>query len=70
MKASRMKLTTGVRHLVTEVYGRLDYGALGSVYCYEGGDEFWRAKRGPCEQLGRRVALLLRKKLPRGGRSL
>lgn len=70
MKASRMKLTTGVRHLVTEVYGRLDYGALGSVYCYEGGDEFWRAKRGPCEQLGSRVALLLRKKLPRGGRSL
>lgn len=65
-----MKLTTVVRCLVAEVYGRLDYGALGSVYCYEGGDEFWRAKRGPCERLGSRVALLLRKKLQRGGRSL
>ena len=64
-----MKLTVA-RCLVTEVYSRLDYGALGSVYCYEGGDEFWRAKRGPCERLGSRVALLLRKKLQRGGRSL
>ena len=70
MKASRIKLTTGARRLVTEVYGRLDYGALGSVYCYEGGDEFWRAKQGPCERLGSRVALSLRKKLQRGGRSL
>ncbi|HJS66076.1 MAG TPA: hypothetical protein VJ760_01925, partial [Nitrospiraceae bacterium] len=65
-----MKLTAVARRLMTEVYGRLDYGALGSVYCYEGGDEFWRAKRGPCERLGSRVALLLRKKLQRGGRSL
>lgn len=70
MKASRMKLTTVARRLVTEAYGRLDYGALGLVYCYEGGDEFWRAKRGPCERLGSRVALLLRKKLQRGGHSL
>lgn len=65
-----MKPASEVRRLVTEVYGRLDYGALGSVYCYEGGDEFWRAKRRPCERLGSRVALSLRKKLQRGGRSL
>jgi hypothetical protein len=55
---------------VTEVYGRLDYEALGPVYCYEGGDEFWRAKRGPCGRLGSRVAAVLRRKLTRGGRSL
>lgn len=70
MKASRTKLASETRRLVAEVYGRLDYGALGPVYCYEGGDEFWRAKRGPCERLGSRVGLLLRGKLGRGGRSL
>jgi hypothetical protein len=70
MKVRRTKLPLATRRLVTEVYGRLDYEALGSVYCYEGGDEFWRAKRGPCEQLGSLAAALLRKKLTRGGRSL
>jgi hypothetical protein len=70
MKTSRAKLATATRRLVTEVYGRLDYGALAPVYCYEGGDEFWRAKRGPCDRLGSRIAVLLRRKLGRGGRSL
>ena len=70
MKTSRTKLAPATRRLVTEVYGRLDYGALGPVYCYEGGDEFWRAKRGPCNRLGSRVAVVLRRKLGRGGCSL
>ena len=70
MKTSRTKLAPETRRLVTEVYGRLDYGALGPVYCHEGGDEFWRAKRGPCDRLGSRVAVMLRGKLGRGGRSL
>ncbi|MEY4704569.1 MAG: hypothetical protein RL042_765 [Nitrospirota bacterium] len=70
MKTSRAKLAPATRRLVTEVYDRLDYDALGPVYCYEGGDEFWRAKRGPCDRLGSQVAVLLRKKLRRGGRSL
>jgi hypothetical protein len=70
MRTSRTKLAAATRRLVNEVYGRLDYGTLGSVYCYEGGNEFWRAKRGPCERLGSRVAVLLRRKLGRGGRSL
>ena len=70
MKTSRTKLAPATCRLVTEVYGRLDYGALGPVYCYEGGDEFWRAKRGSCERFGNRVAVLLRRKLGRDGRSL
>ena len=70
MKTSRTKLAPATRRRVTEVYGRLDYGALGRVYCYEGGDEFWRAKRGLCNHLGSRVAVVLRRKLGRGGRSL
>jgi hypothetical protein len=70
MKTSRTKLAPATRRLVTEIYDRLDYGALGPVYCYEGGDEFWRAKRGPCNRLGSRVAVVLRRKLGWGGRSL
>ena len=70
MKTKRTTLTPATRRLLTGVYGRLDYGALGSVYCYEGGDEFWRAKRGLCNRLGSRVAVVLRRKLDQGGRSL
>jgi hypothetical protein len=70
MKANRFQLTPATRRLVTEVYGRLDYVALGPIYCYEGGEEFWRAKRGLCQRLGNRVAVLLKKKLQRRGRSL
>ncbi len=70
MTTSRTKLAPATSRLVTEVYDRLDYGTLGPVYCYEGGDEFWRAKRGPCLRLGSRVAALLKKKLKRHGRSL
>ena len=70
MKASHTRLAPATRRLVTEVFGCLDYGALGPVYCYEGGDEFWRAKRGLCDRLGSRVALALRRKLTRHGRSL
>jgi hypothetical protein len=70
MKTSRIMLRPATRHLITEVYKRLNYGALGPVYCYEGGEEFWRAKRGPCDRLGRRIAVVLRKKLEPGGRSL
>lgn len=52
------------------IFDRLDYEKLGRVYCYEGGNEFWRAKRKPCERLGSQVAQALLRKLPRGGRSL
>lgn len=70
MKVSRARLAPATRRLVTEVYGCLDYDALGPVYCYEGGDEFWHVKRGLCERLGSQVAALLKKKLRRDGRSL
>ena len=63
-------LRPATRRLIAEAYGSLDYGALGPVYCYEGGNEFWRAKRRPCDHLGSQVAVALRKKLGRGGRSL
>ena len=33
MKTNRTKLDPATRRLVAEVYGRLDYGALGPIYC-------------------------------------
>jgi len=58
------------RRVIASVFDCLDYKRLESVYCYEGGDEFWRRKREPCRRLGTKVAEVLVKKLPRGGRSL
>lgn len=63
-------LTSSTRHIISGIFRHLDYAALGPVYCYEGGDEFWQAKRTPCERLGSQVARALLRKLPRGGRSL
>jgi hypothetical protein len=55
---------------IRRLFDQLDYQELGPVYCYEGGDDFWRAKKKPCQQLGVRIADVLVKKLPSGGRSL
>lgn len=64
------RLSNTARRVISDVFAHLDYKALESVYCYEGGEEFWRAKREPCRRLGTRLAETLVKKLPPGGRSL
>lgn len=64
------RLSNPARRIITDVFAHLDYKALESVYCYEGGEEFWRKKREPCRRLGTNVAEALVKKLPPGGRSL
>lgn len=66
----RTSLSGSVRQAIAEVFDHLDYKSLESVYCYEGGDEFWRAKREPCRRLGVKVAEVLIRKLSPGGRSL
>ncbi len=55
---------------ITTVFRRLEYRMLGRVYCYEGGDEFWNAKREPCRRLGLGIAGALLRRLKPGGRSL
>src|SRR6185436_17399430 len=55
---SRTNLGPVTRRLVATVYGSLDYDGLGPVYCYEGGNEFWRAQRGPCDRRSAEVAAL------------
>ena len=52
------------------MFHRLEYRTLGRVYCYEGGAEFWEAKREPCRRLGIRVGEALLTRLKPGGRSL
>jgi hypothetical protein len=56
--------------VIADVFRKLDYETLGDIYCYEGGKEFWRAKRKPCQRLGMIAAEALAARLPRGGRSL
>jgi len=63
-------LTRSTNAAIGQTFAQLDYKTLGPVYCYEGGDEFWQAKRKPCERLGRRIALALRDRLAPHGRSL
>jgi len=63
-------LTRETKRLIAEIFERLDYKALGPVYCYEGGDAFWRERSKPCQRLGIKVAEALLRKLPRNGRSL
>jgi len=63
-------IRNSTRQAIADVFDHLDYKRLESVYCYEGGDEFWRKKREPCRRLGIMVAEVLVQKLPHGGRSL
>ena len=65
-----MQISPVTKVLIRKTYTQLDYKTLGKIYCYEGGDEFWRAKRKPCERLGINLSQALLKKLPQGGRSL
>lgn len=63
-------LSLHTRTTIAALFKRLDYAALGRIYCDEGGDAFWKAKRGPCQTLGVKLAEVLRRRLRKGGRSL
>lgn len=63
-------LNRPTRTAIARIFTDLDYKTLGPVYCYEGGAEFWQAKRTPCERLGSRIARALSARLDRHGRSL
>lgn len=69
MKDKR-KISGETRHAIATIFQSLEYRTLASVYCYEGGNEFWKAKRAPCLRLGTIVAQALLNRLKRGGRSL
>ena len=66
--AARVSRTT--KALITKVFSHLDYRTLGLVYCYEGGDEFWHARRKRSQRLGIKLAEALMRRLRPSGRSL
>src|SRR5712691_10449608 len=64
------QLEPATLHAITRIFENLDYAALGPIYCDEGGDAFWEERRGPCQELGIKLATVLRDRLRPGGRSL
>jgi len=64
------RVSRATKALIAKVFNHLDYRTLGLVYCHEGGDEFWHARKKPSQRLGIRVAEVLMCKLRPGGRSL
>ncbi|MBX3345853.1 MAG: hypothetical protein R3B11_02635 [Nitrospira sp.] len=70
MARKKVSISSSTRRAIREIFARLDYAQLGPIYCDEGGDEFWKAKRGLCQRLGTRVAETLLSRLTPGGASL
>jgi hypothetical protein len=64
------RISRATRQAIATTFDRLDYGRLAGIYCYEGGEAFWKAKREPCRRLGMRIGEALLERLPSDGRSL
>jgi hypothetical protein len=64
------RISPVARRAIAKVFHRLEYRTLGQVYCYEEGEEFWKAKREPCRRLGIRISEALLARLKPEGRSL
>ncbi len=64
------RLTPLTYHCIRQMYDALDYRALESVYCEDGGKVFWQNKRKPCQRMGNALAKALRPFLPQNGKSL
>ena len=58
------------KHAIRDVFSRLDYDALGDIYCEEGGEAFWKAHKKQCQTMGIRIAEALKRRLSQRGRSL
>lgn len=61
---------TRTKYAIKDVFSRLDYDALGDIYCEEGGAAFWKAHKKKCQTMGIRIADALKQRLSRKGRSL
>ncbi len=70
MPRKTMTVRSATRRAIKEIFARLDYGRLAPIYCDEGGDEFWAAKRGLCQRLGMKLARALLPRLAPDGASL
>ncbi len=63
-------LPAPTRRAIEQALSRLDYAALGPIYCDEGGEAFWRARKRTCLTMGITIAGALTQRLARHGRSL
>ncbi|HET8580386.1 MAG TPA: hypothetical protein VFL31_05245 [Nitrospiraceae bacterium] len=63
-------IKASTREVIARIYASLDYSALATLYCDEGGEAFWRDRRDPCQELGVKLAEVLLGRLRTGGRSL
>ncbi len=70
MKNQSSKLHSTTQKTIKHIFNNLDYAALGSIYCDEGGVEFWKAHRRPCERMGVKLAQSLKDLLSPKGASL
>ncbi len=70
LKTNRTRLASITTQQIQQIYQDLDYEGLGPIYCDEGGDEFWKDRRTPCQQRGKVIARALKNRLPLQGRSL
>ncbi len=65
-----MPLHSTTLQAIAKIFDAVDYRALGPIYCHEGGDAFWEERRGPCQELGVKLAEVLHDRLRPKGRSL
>lgn len=63
-------ITEATRAGSRRLFDRLDWSALGAIYCEEGGEAFWDEHREPALELGLRWAEALGPRLRAGGLSL
>lgn len=55
---------------VRAVFERVDWTALGEIYCDFGGERFWQERRSEVVRAGRAIGTALLRRVPRGGVSL
>ena len=65
-----MTPSSDTRQLIDRIMAALDYGALGEIYCDDGGDAFWKDRREPVVELGLAWADELSRRLAGDGNSL
>ncbi|MCC2640583.1 MAG: protein of unknown function, putative SAM-dependent methyltransferase [Nitrospira sp.] len=70
MPRKTLSVMPATRRAIKEIFARLDYEQLGPIYCDEGGEDFWAAKRGLCQRLGLTLANVLVSRLKPDGTSL
>ena len=68
--ADEPSLRLRTRQMIREIFAKLNYTALGDIYCEEGGEAFWKAHKKKCQTMGIRIAEALKQRLPRNGKSL